>query len=175
VVLQVWDVTKKMLGKKRNPSFKGKASETHGLLLFAVGLLEDNMVFFLGAKGDIPLRSMFLMHAGHAALHLDGLFQSSERNLNWSSRQQMLDLFLRFSHLYVRGGGQLVPKFHAMIHLLQWAHIHGNPKYYHTYRDESLNGLIAKIGKSCHFRSFQAVSHYKFSIRQSMGLTMDVH
>lgn len=55
----------------------------------------------------------------------------------------------------------LPPKCHFMIHLIQRALFKGNPCKYGTYRDESFNGLIAKIARACHRRTWANVIHWK--------------
>ena len=126
-------------------------------------------------KRNVASRAMYLLAAGKAALHLDDLFKTQPRPLEWAVRQQMLDVYLSFVHLYHRGGGDLKPKHHQLVHMLQKCNRHGNPRFYQTYRDESLNGLIAKIAASCHFNSFQSVVHFKFAIMQKLNMSMEIH
>ena len=46
---------------------------------------------------------------------------------------------------------KLVPKFHLFLHLCEWQAItHGNPRYFWTYPDEDLAGIMADVAKSCH-------------------------
>jgi hypothetical protein len=50
--------------------------------------------------------------------------------------------------------GHLVPKFHLFWHLTVGMIVHGNARFYHTYPDERLNGIIASLASKCHPRTF---------------------
>ena len=106
---------------------------------------------------------------------LDGLMKSAPLKVDNATQQQMLDLYLRFTRLYFDAGGDLKPKHHQLIHMFQRIWLHGNPRFTQTYRDESLNGIIGKIARSCHYRTFQRLTHHKFDIMQRLGLNMDIY
>ena len=67
------------------------------------------------------------------------------------------------------------PKFHLMFHCIQRAVSQGNPRFSSTYRDESLNGVIARIARSCHRRTWQAMVHHKVGYMLSThGVSLDI-
>ena len=54
--------------------------------------------------------------------------------------------------------------------MIQRALHRGNPRLYSTYRDESLNGIIAKIARSAHRRTWSNVIHFKRNIFHQKNL-----
>ena len=55
-VSEVWSLTLGMLGSAAHPVLSAKAKESHGLLAFALAVLEDNAEQFRGLGGDNTLR-----------------------------------------------------------------------------------------------------------------------
>ena len=46
---------------------------------------------------------------------------------------------------------KVMPKLHLFAHLTEWqVEEWGNPRYYWTYSDESLVGLLIEVAESCH-------------------------
>ena len=154
---QVWDISLKMLGKRTRPEMKTKAAETVGLLKFAVTLLEKYGLF-LGVDGAA------LLESGRAAMLFNDIVKSSGRCLDLPTRQRLLTAVLRHSNLFLRAGGVLTPKHHLMLHCVQRTGLKGNPRFYHTYRDESLNGRVARIARTSHRLTFCDTVHRKFRI-----------
>eukprot|EP00959_Pyramimonas_sp_CCMP1952_P455991 9472441-Pyramimonas_sp.AAC.1 len=57
------------------------------------------------------------------------------------------------------------PKVHLIEHLTQdQAPVWGNPRYFWTYADEDLVGLLVEVGKSCHVRTLPTVALCKWLI-----------
>ena len=58
---------------------------------------------------------------------------------------------------------KLQPKLHLFLHLCEWQSVsHGNPRYYWTYADEDLAGLMAEIAKSVHPRTMCTSALFKW-------------
>lgn len=106
-------------------------------------------------------KARLLKEAADAAVRFDEVFQTQHRRLNRSELQRAFNSYIWFLSFYRKSGGPLLPKCHFMIHLVQRARFKGNPKMYSTYRDESFNGLIAKIARSCHRRTWANAVHWK--------------
>ena len=66
-------------------------------------------------------------------------------------------------------GGELRPKHHIMIHLIHKARVMGHPSLWATFRDESLNGVVARIARAAHRTTFNAMAHARFSRSQSLA------
>ena len=164
-----------MIGKRSAPIFKAKAAETAGVLLFAVRCLENHMAKFEAKSPDVHLCARLLLESGKAALGIEEIMREHDRVLPRAAQCKLLSLYLRHISLFERAGGDLKPKHHLMVHLWQQTCRHGNPRFYSTYRDESLNGVIARIAKSTHRWSFMDVTHRHYSILQQTSWTTQMH
>ena len=58
-----------------------------------------------------------------------------------------MTLFLTYC---AASGGHMYPKHHYAYHLALNCDVHGNPKYYHTYADESENRIRAQVAKAAY-------------------------
>ena len=158
---QVWNLTLGMLGTEDRPALGAKAAESHGLLEF-VGSFLTSHLRRLETLGDEKRRkAKYLVEATNAALNLDLVFQSGKRKTSRGESQKAFNHFTKFLSFYSKAGGPLTPKCHFMLHLIQRTVYKGNPRMYTTYRDESFNGLIAKIARSCHRRTWMNAIHWK--------------
>ena len=58
---------------------------------------------------------------------------------------------------------KLQPKLHLFLHLCEWQAIaQGNPRYYWTYPDEDLAGMMAEVASSCHPRTMATSALFKW-------------
>ena len=155
-----------MLGPVGSPHLHAKGKETHGLLKFAVGLLEKHKAKLMAESPIMAQRTEFLLAAGFAAIKFDELLDSAPRQPNLETLEAMLACILRHNKLFHLAGGGLMPKHHAMIHMIQRSQYLGNPKTYHTYHDEAINGLIKRIAASARRNTFCFTVIYKYHILQ---------
>ena len=145
-----------MIGKRDSPGMSTKAAETEGLLEFVHGLLKTHMDQFVASgatdeiRQHIHLSAKLLLAASTSAMDFEALLKNCKRNVPLETQEQLLVEYKRFNVLFSRAGGHLNPKNHLMLHLIQGLDFHGNARYYHTYNDESFNGVIARIARSCH-------------------------
>ena len=153
-----------MLGKRRSPNLGCKAAEGLGLLDFAIESLETH-----AAKLPIVAKDL-LLGSARAAQRVTQIINESKRVMSPAVQQELLSQHLRHMMLFERAGGALLPKHHLMIHCIQRISMFGNPRYYHTFRDESLNCVIAKSARSCHRRNFAANVHLKWDILQDLKI-----
>ena len=145
-----------------------KASEAVWLLGFVVQELGKTRFRWPELPKDRQLEAEFLLASGQAGLGFEKLLHDAPRVLPWETRRDLFTLFMRHTHLFHRAGGLLKPKHHLMVHMIQRCGVAGNPLTYHTYRDESLNGTIAKIARSCHRWTFGEKNHRKFAVLQEL-------
>jgi hypothetical protein len=162
---QVWNITLKMLGKEVNPAVKAKASESRHLLDFCVKLVEVHQHHL---EADV---GRFLLISGKAAQHVNQIIRESPRVMTVADQQRLLDAYLRHCTTFFRAGGLAVPKHHLMIHCIQRISYLGNPRFYSCYHDESLNGVVVKIARSCHRMTFMRSVHNKFRWAGKLGLS----
>jgi hypothetical protein len=137
---KVWNLTMGMLGSLQHPVLHAKAKETHCLLGFAASLLTRHRDFLRGQSDENRTRCDMLLQSGQHALKFDDVLKQNDRNLNVSVRSALMRSYLSHVYFFQRAGGECRPKHHAMVHCIQRAGRLGNPRHYHTYRDESLNG-----------------------------------
>jgi hypothetical protein len=58
---------------------------------------------------------------------------------------------------------KMAPKFHIFCHLCEWqAREFGNPRFYWTYADEDLVGLLIDIARTCHPKTLAVNALFKW-------------
>ena len=58
---------------------------------------------------------------------------------------------------------KLMPKLHLFLHLCEWqAQSHGNPRFFWTYADEDLAGIMADVAASCHTLTVETSALFKW-------------
>jgi hypothetical protein len=170
---QVHNLTLKMLGPARRPEMKCKAAESRGLLRFTRWLLHRHMPSLAARVGDSHLQAQFLSAAVDAACDFEDSMAEHPRIMPFEARQQTLSHYLRYAHLFQRAGGRISPKNHLLFHSI--IDSDSNPRFNMTYRDEALNGVVARIARSCHRNTFGDTVHYKFAILTEIDAPMNAH
>ena len=158
---QVWNLTLKMLGKKSKPLLTAKAAETKGLLEFVVLQLQERRAVLETLKPKNRLVGELLLEAGISALKFEHLLKQLPLDINESGRQELSSSFNHFIQCYWKAGGEVKPKVHMMRHLIRRSSGLGNPRSYSQFRNESVNGVLARIARSCHRRSWNIMVHKK--------------
>jgi hypothetical protein len=151
-----------MLGPSRAPCFSAKAKETESLVPFTVYILERFQHKFNELSADEQHRTSLLIAAGKAAVSFMNVLNRVDGTPVESQQQLMLDLYLRHMALASDAGMKLMPKHHAMVHMIQRCGALGHPRTYSTYKDESINGVVACIARSAHSWTFAATVHRKY-------------
>lgn len=164
-----------MLGNMNKPNLSAKAAETHGLLGFVTHCLTENMQALSLVNASVKLEAELLQASGQAALRFDSLLASPVRKLSADQLHSLLNNLMLHVQLFERAGGRLTPKHHLMVHCVQRAVYLGNPSKYTTYRDESLNGVIARIATACHASTFYEVVHRKLAVVHQLNLPQAMH
>ena len=129
---------------------KLKADETHGLLDFCVQQLRKHKDVLGGLGRADELKTSLLIRSGEAASAFDKVMAENGRILTLGQRQEMLDCLVAHIHCLHRAGSPMIPKQHAMLHLVHALPRTGSAKFTSTYKDESLNGVLARICRSSH-------------------------
>jgi hypothetical protein len=170
---EIWNLTMKMLGKRSAPLISIKAAEAKGLQEFISKLLEEYVPNLMPHE---KLRGELLLASAKSAWRVElALRNSCQIELTRDQRQQLLNDYTHHVTLYHRAGGLLKPKHHMMFHMILDSSWKGAPSLYATFRDESLNGVIAGIARSCHRNRFGEVVHFKFSALQAMAAPSAMH
>ena len=157
-----------MIGAKGKPILNTKAAGARGLLEFVVKMLEECLPDLAGT--DFYDRCQLLLACAGSALDVDHLLRSNGMaTMTNDARQLLFQKYTHHVHLYVMCGGILMPKHHMMYRLIHKCGVYGHPSLWATFRDESLNGVIAKIARSCHRRTFNKMIHIKLKRLQRLG------
>ena len=99
---------------------------------------------------QLHLQASLLLAAGREAVLFNELLKSNARLVPKNVQEKMMFHYSRFFTLFDRAGGNITPKFHLLYHGIFQISVYGNPRYFATYVDESFNGAIAAIARSCH-------------------------
>lgn len=102
-------------------------------------------------------------------MHFESVLAAHKRNVSEEVCQTLMNSYTRFVTLSERAGMPKIPKCHLMMHMLQRAVKKGNPRWYSTYRDESLNGIIGKVAASVHPRVFAMSALTKIHIGERLA------
>jgi hypothetical protein len=169
---ELWNLTEDMLGKRYRPELKAKAAETRILIPFCVEILTNFMYCFVAQGGDAHLRAQFMLGATESGVEFERILRAelpSGRSMSRAAQLDCWSAYMRHEMLCRRAGMRSLPKHHCMQHLVKRICFKGNPLSYSTYRDESLNGVIARIAASCHRRTFGMSVHEKYIYLQATG------
>ena len=136
------------------------------MLDFVVAQLQHHHAALRAAQsGTATARCDFLLAAGQAAQEFRRACANPATLPDEATQRAMWGALRRFFHMNHLAGGNTVPKSHVMLeHLVQRVPHLGHPSAYTTYADESTNGIIARIARSCHRRQFGRAVHNKYRV-----------
>ncbi|CAE7222610.1 unnamed protein product [Symbiodinium sp. CCMP2592] len=160
---EVWNLTLTMIAGKY---LKAKAAETHGLLNFVVDRLAKHSEQLASTTEAASVD--LLLRAGTAAMDFDAVLAAHPRAVDADTCALLSDNYNRFICLSARAQIPLMPKCHMMYHMIQRALLKGNPRFYSTYIDESLNGAIARVCRSVHRRGWALAVYRKLSMFEQL-------
>ena len=138
--MQLKDLTVTMLGSRDSPELKTKAAETQPLVRWAIDLCQKH------SFED----SMLLHAAGLALVEYMGILKAHSFHVPIQACNRLMFLCLRHLNLIQRASVTLVPKHHQWVHLTIKIPIFGNPRFYSTFLDESLNLVVASMASASH-------------------------
>lgn len=122
------------IGTRSAPTFKAKAAETYGFMLFLLDLLDQ-----VHERMPDPARAVRLLKAGRALEHLLGIWREGGGRLSAAEQVrcwECFDVFVASTHEEPECD---IPKRHMLFHILQRMPDQGNPKIYANWLDETLN------------------------------------
>ena len=156
-----------------------KAAEARGLLEFLSELMNESVPKLEGTRDHD--KGLMLQASVASGIDFDKMLRGGSLELIGGVlvprplQQRMLDSYTHHVTLYIRGGGELKPKHHLLFHLVLRCHYLGHPSLHATFRDESLNGVIARIARSAHRNTFSLTTHRKCNILQALGASVQMH
>ena len=117
-----------------------KAAETGPLVKWA-----HQLILKYETMGGTYLRA-----AGYALVRHATIIRNSPMRMNRADSLQLLETF----HVYVRNwraaGARFLPKHHLWAHLVLLTQANGNPRFYNTFLDETLNGVVGHVARASH-------------------------
>ncbi len=144
-----------MVGSPTEPRLKTKAIETFGICSFLVAALDKYRRFF---QHDYAT----LKESGTLLLAFLADLKSCKIDVPPTLQQRLLDQWKRFVRL-TADYDLNIPKTHLVFHLILRMGYQGNPWFYHTFVDESLNKTLKKVLRWCQQSTFEAMCLAKAS------------
>ena len=138
------DLTLSMIGAEGHKKMNTKAAETKTLVLFCTWLLGKYKTKLATptAKGLLRIGSSL----SFLILTIDG----SPRVMTRAQIQTMYDNVKMILAGWEAAGVPLVPKMHLLFHMVERAQTQGNPRFYATFLDESLNRTLRDLVRTSH-------------------------
>ena len=105
------------------------------------------------------------VHAQGALENLDRFYhivRTYPRKIPEVIGDELVAISVRVTNLFIAAGGIPAPKFHLFWHLTLKMREDGNAASYSTYEDESFNGVVAAVAKTCHFTKLPKMVLWKY-------------
>jgi hypothetical protein len=157
-----------MLGLSDRGAWSCKAAETRHLLPFFVYLAEK---FSSRLRDSVNITA--LIRAGAALVEYTDVLARESRKVSSSAYTRLCTLCRQHNCDAVEAGIAMKPKHHLFVHLTDSIQAKGNPRYYSTYMDESMNKLAATIAASAHRHAFERRTFAKFAMAQHSVIDKD--
>ena len=121
-----------------------KAAETKYLVPFCIEVLARH-----AARLPVVLMRQYTA-IGDCMQGLNREMSSQGFVMEPSSIQAMCDFLLRLYVNWDAAGLSCKPKLHQLMHMVDRAAFQGNPAFYATWADETLNKVLAALGRQAH-------------------------
>ena len=145
------------------PKLKAKAADTTHLSGYLVHLMES----FGTAADEQVVAVCNLLHRFYQILSNESQFLSPAAKAELPKVGS--NLAILYSALSAKAiasndkSWKMMPKLHLLDHLCSWQAIEvGNPRFYWTYADEDLVGLLIEVAESCHPKTLAASALFKW-------------
>lgn len=145
------------------PKLKAKAAATRHLAAYALHLART----FGRAEDRLVIAVCTLLCEFYSILENESMFLSEPaRSRLPEVGRQLAVLYTQLAEESTRSRlrmWKMHPKLHIFVHLCEWQALDwGNPRYYWTYADEDLVGLITEVSQSCHPATLACVALFKW-------------
>ena len=138
------DLVVTMLGKEHAPKLSTKAAETKTLVDYCRSQLRR---WFHSIADE---QKNCYMNCADGLVHMISIFDTSPRNLPAAAVQGLYDSMKKVFASWAGARWHMTPKMHLMLHAVERARLHGNPRFYSTFLDEGLNRVLRDIARSTH-------------------------
>lgn len=143
-VTELENLTPGMLGKNNARMLSTKAAETKYLVPFCLEVLARH-----AARIPVLLVRQYTA-IGECMQGLNREMSSQGFVMEPSSIQAMYDFLLRLYVNWEAAELPCKPKLHQLMHMVDRAAFQGNPAFYATWADETLNKVLAALGRQAH-------------------------
>ena len=147
------------------PKLKAKAAATRHLARYVLDLVQR---FGTAEKQDRQMLALCqLLCQFYDLLQKESQFLSAEAKDSLPKiGQRLVGIYTALATVAKESGSKtwkLMPKLHLFLHLCEWQALsHGSPRYYWTYADEDLAGLMADVAASVHPRTMATSALFKW-------------
>ena len=128
-------ITRNMIGTASERKLGTKGAETWGVLLFLIDVFSSSLQR-LGEEARAWLEAARCLEAMCTVMNNSGV------NFSVPVHSEIFSHWIRFLHLTSAWTDLHIPKRHAVSHMVFSALFYGNPRFYATWTDESLNKLL---------------------------------
>lgn len=145
-----------MLGPRDRPMMSTKGAETKGLIEFSMHILDKY-------RAPLGARARPLFRCGEAIRELVSVMDTAPRVMRPNDVQRFHDAFLTLARFWVEAGLTRKPKMHLLMHLVGGCGFAGNPGWFTTFEDESLNKALANVCRAAHRANFElrVMAHFR--------------
>ena len=140
---RLYNLTRAMLGTEKKPRLLAKAAETRHLLKFGQQLVHEHMALL----GDVGVS---LAVATDNLVGFYNVMQREPMKMSPLGVQLLQAHMSEFLKAWKAAGGHMYYKHHMAWHMAQQCDRTGNPRFSHTYPDETENRYMGTVAKSCH-------------------------
>jgi len=171
---RIGDLTLTMLGPDCDCTFAPDGQLHLGCVMKTktaeTAMLFDWALRLLGSYEGMAFRDE-LMVAGTFLRRWLGLMRAGELNLQPAQLQEFTDCMHRHLRHSQRSAVGMVPKHHMAAHMSVRAQVHGNPKHYSTFLDESLNLVLRTSAAFAHRTNQVARTIRMMNLQGLLGLS----
>jgi hypothetical protein len=126
---------------------KGKGCHCSGILPYVVHVLQECDEDFPGIRTKPLLKAAVSLQKAYA------LMRENPRDIDAKKLGKYMQ---RVGIQCALAGVPMIPKFHYLSHFEELAQVAGNPRYYSTRVDESLNSDLVRLAQAMHTSEFSA-------------------
>ena len=147
-ISELSDLSERNLGASAGiRTIRTKAAETRPLLPYTSWLIKQH-------PNRLPVADGLALMGLESLQSMLQVCAQGGPNLTPEEIRRMFDHLKRHFRAMKLQGIPCVPKHHASAHIGECALLHGNPREYAVFQDESYNGKMKNIAATCHRRRF---------------------
>ena len=152
------------------PCVSAKAMESRGLLYFTRDELARHQEYLCGLGAGVAQECNNALRALKLSCEFVDILRAHGRTIPTHAFQRCVDIVVAHNSVFRAAGGKLAPKHHYWFEMVLAIPTRGNPLFYTTYPDETLNGMFANISRAVHPKAFaiSVLLHYR-ALRYAEG------